>query len=261
MSRFELPASFKQASQSHAVHEQAQQYASSVAHASPQTFFVPVHYEANYRYPLIVWLHSDGFNENQINHVMPHISTRNYLATGVRGTRAADSVGHRFDWHSSPASVDAAHEKVMCAIEEISDRYSVHSGRIILAGYRSGGTMAMRIAFREPGSFAAVASFGGLLPREGGALSNLNQVRERRLPMLWQVAAFSDRYSNAELKQDIGSALMLQAKVEVRQYQNDDEMNTAALSDFNHWMMNRIVAGRPFEAEHCETSEVCFSVN
>ena len=80
--------------------------------ASPQTFFVPVHYEANYRYPLIVWLHSNGYNENQIDHVMPHISTRNYMATGVRGTRAADAIGHRFDWHDSAAAIDVIEDIV-----------------------------------------------------------------------------------------------------------------------------------------------------
>ncbi|NND96431.1 MAG: hypothetical protein HKN47_03770 [Pirellulaceae bacterium] len=109
-----------------------------------------MHYESNYQYPLIVWLHSDGFNENQIDHVMPHVSTRNYLATGIRGTRAIDSVGHQFEWHNSAAAIDATHEKVLCAIDEVSDRYSIHTSRIVLAGYRSGGTMAMRIALRDP---------------------------------------------------------------------------------------------------------------
>ncbi len=229
--------------------------------ASPQTFFVPVHYEPNYRYPLIVWLHSDGFNENQIDHVMPHVSTRNYLATGVRGTRAADSAGHRFDWHQSSTAIDAAHDKVLCAIDETCDRYSVHPDRIVLAGYRSGGTMAMRIAMRQPGLVAAVASLGGPMPRGGKVLSNLSSLRERRLPMLWQVATAAAGFDSHSLKTDIQSAMLVRAKVEIRQYADDDEMNTAALSDLNHWIMSRIVNREPPSAEQWQSSPACFSSN
>jgi phospholipase/carboxylesterase len=229
--------------------------------ASPQTFFVPVHYEPNYRYPLIVWLHSDGFNENQIDHVMPHVSTRNYLATGVRGTRAADSAGHRFDWHESPTAIDAAHDKVLCAIDEACDRYSVHRDRIVLAGYRSGGTMAMRIAMRQPELVAAVASLGGPMPRGGKLLSNLPSLRKRRLPMLWQVATASASFDARRLKTDIQSAMLVRAKVEIRQYGDDDEMNTAALSDFNNWIMSRVVNREPASAEQWQSSPACFSSN
>ena len=209
----------------------------------------------------MVWLHSDGFNENQIDHVMPHVSTRNYLATGVRGTRAADSMGHRFDWHDSPAAIDAAHNKVLSAVDRVCDRYSVHRDRIILAGYRNGGTMAMRIAMRDPDRFAAVASLGGGMPQGGNVLANLKSLRKRSLPMLWQVATDSAWFDPRSLKADIHAAMLLRAKVEVRQYHSDDEMNTVALSDLNHWIMNRVVAGIPAGAEPCESRPACFSSN
>lgn len=228
---------------------------------SPQTFFVPMHYEANYRYPLIVWLHSNGYNENQINHVMPHVSSRNYVATGVRGTRAADSIGHRFDWHDSPAAIDSAHEKIMCAIDEAADRYSIHRERVVIAGYRDGGTMAMRIAMREPKAFAAVASFGGSVPAGSAVMANLSTLRKREIPMLWQVAEESPAYDTGKLKSDITSAMMMKAKVEIRQYKNDDEMNTVALADFNQWVMSRIVAGEPMNSREWGSSPVCFSSN
>ena len=229
--------------------------------SSPQTFFVPVHYESNYRYPLVVWLHSDGFNENQVNHLMPHISTRNYVAVGVRGTRAADSIGHRFDWHESPAAIDVAHEKVMCAIEEARDRYSVHNERVVIAGYHKGGTMAIRLAMRQPNVFAAVASFGGSVPQGVGALANLNSLREQPLKMLWQVAEDSPTYDNSKLKSDIRIAQLIKAKVEIRQYKGDDEMNTTALADFNTWIMTRIVAQQPCQGQAWDTSPRSFSSN
>lgn len=233
----------------------------SASLASPQTFFVPIHYESNYRYPLVVWLHSDGFNENQVNHVMPHVSTRNYLATGVRATRAADSVGHRFDWHGSPAAIDAAHDKVMTAVDEACDRYSVHRDRVVLAGYRSGGTMAMRIAMRQPEMFAGVASLGGRMPQGGNVLANLTSLRRRAIPMLWQVATDNESFDAQSLKSDIRSAMLVRAKVEIRQYTFDDEMNTVALSDLNHWIMNRVVNGNAPTTEQWQSAPACFSSN
>ena len=49
---------------------------STLAHAT----FGPQHYEPQYAYPLIVWLHGRGDDERQLLRVMPHVSMRNYVA-------------------------------------------------------------------------------------------------------------------------------------------------------------------------------------
>ena len=91
----------------------------------PRSFFLPVHYTASYRYPLIVWLHHDGFNEHQIDQIMPHVSTRNYIGIGIRGNQAADSAGHCFGWHDSPAAIDSTHDAIQEAIAEAKHRFSI----------------------------------------------------------------------------------------------------------------------------------------
>ncbi len=219
--------------------EEGDQWAHFAGHRS---FFLPLHYEPNYRYPLIIWLHSDGFNENQVDHVMPHISVRNYVAAGVRGVRAADSVGHRFDWHDSPAAIQAAHEAVAETIEQACSQFSIHDSRIVLAGYGSGGTMALRIAMRQSEQFAAVVSLGGKMPHGGQAINALSQLRRRRLAMLWAWAAENPRFNPNSLRSDIQLAMMIKASLEVRQYPTDDEMDTVVLSDVNQWIMRQVIA-------------------
>ena len=54
-------------------------------HSTPHALFVPMHYEPNYAYPLLVWLHGPGDDERQLQRVMPLISLRNYMAVGPRG--------------------------------------------------------------------------------------------------------------------------------------------------------------------------------
>ena len=64
--------------------------------AVEHSFFVPLHYEPNYAYPLVVWLHGPGDGHRQLKQVMPHISLRNYVAVAPgwpqsAGTEQGDS--------------------------------------------------------------------------------------------------------------------------------------------------------------------------
>ena len=222
--------------------------------------FLPLHYEPGYAYPLLVWLHSDGFNENQADHVMPHISLRNYVATGVRGNRAADAIGHCYDWHSSGAAIEKAHESVIAAVESVTDQYSINRARIVLAGYKSGGTMAMRLAMRDPSRFAGVISLGGRVPQGKSVLGNLESLRNRQIPMLWQWAMENDQFCSENLREDIQTAMMMRAKAEIRQYASDDEMNTVTLADINTWIMNNVVSSATVDSRW-ESSPVEFSSN
>lgn len=227
---------------------------------SHRSFFLPLHYTPSYEYPLVVWLHCDGFNENQIDHVMPHISLRNHVGVGVRGTRAADSGGHRFDWHDSPAAVAAAHDAVVEATEEALRRFSVHPGRIVLAGYRQGGTMALRIAMRQPDRFAGAVSLGGRMPQ--GAIRNVQQLRQRRLPMLWQWGHENPDYTEENLKRDCRSLMSVGGQVEVRQYPGNDEMDTVILADVDQWIMRRIVSDSSVaDSDRWATSPTLYSSN
>ena len=234
----------------------------ATARSAARAFFLPVHYEASYSYPLVVWLHNDGFNERQINCVMPHISLRNYVAAAVRAPRAVDSKGHRFEWSTSAAAVEAAHEGVVQAIEAAQERFSIHPSRIVLAGYKTGGTMAMTIAMRDPSLFAGVISLGGYFSDRGRLFNDLPALRRRQLPMLWQWARGNRDFCTDQLRCDIQAAMMFKAKVEIRQYNDDDEMNTMTLSDIDDWIMSRVVAGQDVTASDCWGSHpVQFSGN
>ncbi|WP_419194636.1 alpha/beta hydrolase [Novipirellula herctigrandis] len=230
--------------------------------SSRVAFFLPTHYEAKYEYPLLVWLHSDGFNENQIKQVLPHISLRNYVAVGTRASRAVDSSGHCYEWRKSPAAIASANENVLMAIDEAQSRFSINPSRVVLAGYQNGGTMAMRIALQSPNRFAGVVSLGGALPQGCHSLSNLDLLRERRLQMLWQWAHKNPAYSSNRLDHDMRTALMIRAKLEVRKYDDDDEMNTVALADMNQWIMNSVIPASQNQSNDAwSTSPTQFSHN
>ncbi len=229
-----------------AAHAQSQSLLGQLANSTqpkilrPRSFFLPVRYESGYRYPLVVWLHSNGYNENQIGDVMPDISTRNYVGVGIRASQAVDVSGRRFDWSHTPAAIARCEDAIWQAVDEASDRYSIHRERIFLAGYGEGGTMARRVAFQRSGHFAGCVSLGGRLPRGGAVFSNLSAAR--KLQNFWAVAMQGSSMTDSDFDDDIRLAADAQLKLEVRRYTVADEMVIEVLRDVNAWMM-QIVTG------------------
>ncbi len=229
----------------------------------PRRFFLPASYEPNYRYPLIVWLHGNGHNENEVTQVMPHISIQNYLAVGVRGSRSIDPAGHRFDWATSPAAVARCEDGIFQAIDEASERYSVHPDRVFLAGYGAGGTMARRIALRHADAFAGCVSLGGRFPRGGGLLSNLAVART--LDHFWALGIDNPQVSADDFASDLELISTARLRMDIRRYTVDDEMVREVLRDVDAWVMRLVTggqaAGGAAAIDKWKTVEVGFSAN
>lgn len=224
------------------------------------SFFLPARYEPNYRYPLVVWLHEDGGSQRELAEVMPHISTQNYVGVGVRATRACDSAGHRFQWLQSTIGTAVAEDAIFSAIESASRRYSVNPARVYLAGYREGGTMALRIGLRNPSQFDGVISIDGALPRGGRPLVNLEAARN--LAILSAVAMEGERYPMSEVCEDLRLWHSARLRMDMRQYTVDDCLVKEVLRDVNAWIMGRITGQQPAGlVPDCETADVEFSVN
>lgn len=212
---------------------------------SPCQILTPLHYQSGYQYPLFVWLHSAGSDQQQIERVLPHISTRNYVGLGVQATMATDVRGRCFDWQSSQSGVNKACQKIRDAIELTQKEHSIHPDRIILAGLGSGATMACRVALESPNEFAGVIRMSGRFGTKGCGLGKFNELRQRRLPMLWQQAINGIDDDAGHLHSEIVAAQWLQAQVEIRQYVDNDVMNTTALKDIDRWCFDKIMNPPP----------------
>ena len=103
--------------------ESGQFSSSQDADSSAQSWFAPLHYEANYAYPLLIWLHGGGDSERQLRRIMPHISLRNYVAVALRGTLevprlSGSGIGYRFV--QVPDHVCETEDRVLSVVEERS---------------------------------------------------------------------------------------------------------------------------------------------
>ncbi len=215
----------------------------AVSEESNHVVFAPLHYEPNYGYPLVIWLHGGGDSERQLRRIMPHVSLRNYVAAAPRGTlevprQSGPGVGYR--WVQSSEHVAQAERRVQAAIADAQDRFHVRADRIFLAGYECGGTMALRIAVENANQFAGAMSLCGPFPKHGAPLAKINAVR--RLPLFIAAARQGTYYPTQQVCDDLRLFHSAGMSITLREYPGDDGLSQMMLGDIDRWMMEQIAS-------------------
>jgi phospholipase/carboxylesterase len=202
------------------------------------TLFTPHHFEGNYDYPLLVWLHGPGDDERQLRRVMPHISMRNYVAVGPRGCCDSAPGSEGYQWQQQAGAIESAEQHVFDCVALARQKFHVAPDRVFIAGFQCGGTMALRIALRHPERFAGALSVGGPFPAGLAPLAQLKRVRH--LPLFIAQGRDSQQYpldqACAELRLFHAAAM----HVTLRQYPCGDELTTQMLTDMDAWLMNQV---------------------
>lgn len=210
----------------------------------PQCVLVPQHYERNYAYPLVVWLHDAGGDERELKKIMPLVSLRNYVSLAVRGTQQAE---RGFEWPETADAILAAESRVDEAVAQARQRFHVHPTRIFVAGSGAGGTMALRLALRWPNRFAGGASIGGCFPVGHSPLARLSQARRSRLLIMH--CRDSETYSVDQVCDELALFHAAGMSVTLRQYPCGDELTTQMLRDLDVWLMEQVTGVSPTEPQ------------
>lgn len=206
----------------------------------PVRTFLPTGYEPNYPYPLLVFLHNEGGSDEQIMKLAPRLSRRNFISIGLRGPHALEPrrdgrLG--YGW-GDPAEFDAFIEDyVFRAVEQTRRHYHVHSERIYLAGFREGATLAYCLGLTFPERFAGVISFNGLMPRQGGPLLRLQDVRSLKVFIGHGVANSSMPLSLAQA--DYRLFYSAGMDVRIHAYPTTNRLHPAMLRDVNRWIIDQ----------------------
>lgn len=220
-------------------------------HADASSHFnvcAPMHYERNYAYPLLVWLHGPGDDERQLQRVMPHISMRNYVAVSPRGVvRPAEKAG--FAWDGDEEATLLSQQRIVDAVEHVQGRFHIDPSRIFLAGLQCGGSMAMRVGLRSPRKFAGVASLGGPFP--SGRMPLRDLCDSRKLPIFLAHNRDSGSYSEEQSCRDLRLMHSAGMNITLRQYPCGDELTTKMLQDLNAWMMELVTGDRAAADDLC----------
>ena len=126
---------------------------------------VPDNYTPGYDYPLIVWFHDDGLNEQDVTRWLPRFSPQNYVGIGLRATIPdAGGLPGAFRWSGGPEHTEWLEHDLAAVLGEACARLSVHTGRIVTAGIGGGATVALQMMLRRPEWFAAAVALNAAWP-------------------------------------------------------------------------------------------------
>jgi len=216
------------------------------ARDASRTLFAPVHYEARYAYPLIVWLHGPGSDERQLLRIMPIVSMRNYVAVAPRGL----SLGKALGWPQSPEQIQEAEQRILESIEVAQHKYHVASHRVFLAGFDCGGSMALRVALACPSRFAGILSIAGAFPSGQTPLSQLTTAR--RLPVFLAVCRDSQQYPPTAACEDLRLFHTAGISITLRQYPCAHQLTPLILRDMDRWIIEQITSSAASQVESCD---------
>lgn len=204
-----------------------------VPDTSDSCLFLPLHYERNYEYPLLVWLHNNGDDANQLHRVMPDISLQNFVAVSPQACVGNQNCG--FYWEQEEASIDFAADSVLANIDLARCRANINTQKIFIGGYGAAGTMAFRVAFTHPDLFCGVASLNGPMPQGFAPLGRWSS--SRNLEVFWSQCRKSKEFQQDTLCRQLKLLHVAGFSVTLRQYPGGDELTGAALGDMNRWIM------------------------
>jgi phospholipase/carboxylesterase len=238
MNRIQLAAHEAPAAAQSAPQVQDSILRTAARHGLQHTLFVPMHYERNYAYPLLVWLHGPSDDERQLQRVMPLVSMRNYVGVGPRGCCSAGRGSDGFRWAQTDDAILAAEYSVFECIESACEKFNIARSRIFLAGYECGGTMAFRVALRNPQKFAGALSVCGPFPDGNMPLRNLEQVR--RVPLFIAHGRDARKYTVECICQELRLFHAAGLSATLRQYPCGDELTTTMLHDMDVWIMEHV---------------------
>jgi phospholipase/carboxylesterase len=207
----------------------------------PVRTFLPTGYEPNYPYPLMVFLHNHGGSEEQILRLAPRLSRRNYICIGLRGPHRLSERGDgraAFGWGLDGALDVLVEEYVFRAVEQTRRHLHVHSERIYLAGFCEGAMLAYRLGLLYPERFAGVIALNGCIPRHGGPLLRLPEVRKLRVLIGHGIANAIVPFTLA--RNDFRLLYTAGLSVRMHSYPANHRIHRDMLRDIDRWVMQAI---------------------
>lgn len=204
----------------------------------PVRTFLPTGYEPGYAYPLLVFFHGRGSDEEHILRLAPRLSRRNFICIGIRGTQPVDlhedgRLG--YSWGSEDNYDAQVEDYVLQAVGQTCENYHINTQRIYLAGVNEGATLAYRLGLTFADRFAGVIALNGNMPRYRSPALRMPLVRNMRV-------FIGHGYANAIVPLSIAKEnfrLLYTAGVNatLKTYPTNHRLHVDMLKDVNRWIV------------------------
>jgi phospholipase/carboxylesterase len=203
--------------------------------------YLPVGYERNYAYPLVVFFHPDGSNEHAALELAPKLSDRNLISISLRAPRTLGLLNDRMPactWDG--VSTDEIQDSVLRAIAQTRSQFNIHTERVYFAGLGDGARTAYRVGFQLSDQIAGIASLNGPFPTAemNRPLFRLPQARKLKVLIGHGIQNQHCPISQA----DRAFRLMYAAGTNVRflKYSTNRTISDDMLRDVNRWIIGNL---------------------
>lgn len=210
---------------------------------TPQTLpvrtFLPTGYEPGYAYPLLVFFHGHGSDEEQILQLAPRLSRRNFICIGLRGSRPVDlhSDGRLgYSWGAEDAYDAQLEDYVLRAVEQTCQKFHIHPERIYLAGVCEGASLAYRLGLTFPHKFSGIISLNGVMARHRGPLLRLQAIRDLKVFIGHGIANALQPLALA--RNDFRLLYSAGLPVEFHAYPTTHRLHMDMFRDINRWIIS-----------------------
>jgi phospholipase/carboxylesterase len=208
---------------------------------APVRTFLPTGYEPRYPYPLLVFFHGHGGNEEQILRLAPRLSRRNFIAIGLRGPVGLGEAKHgpAFGWGDG-RHASLVEDYLLRAVEQTRRKYHVHSERVYLAGIADGAGMAYRLGMTFADRLAGVVSLNGAMPRVNRPLLDLPRARDLGVFIAHGIA--NSHIAWALARRDYRVFCAAGMPVTMLSYATTHKLHPHMLRDLNRWIIGHCEA-------------------
>ena len=130
----------------------------------------PDGYRDGQSYPLVILMHGYGSNMSDLVPLVPMISTEGCLFAfpnaPIRLDFGMGMVGYAW---SAPLEADfdadgRAESLLEATVDDVTSRYGVEEGGVVIGGFSQGGMMALRHGLRHPDRFPGIVALSSRLP-------------------------------------------------------------------------------------------------
>lgn len=203
----------------------------------PHAIALPDVYEPGYAYPLIVWMHRTGSNEEEVFDILPQISERNYLALSLRGNV---DLGDGAAWSTASTGALELARSIEEAVTNLAQFVQIHPERVYLAGVGAGGTAALELMLQRPEAFAGAVCLGGAFPDVHLPLARFRGLRGRRVLLATTLECRDVRVVDLVASGRLLYTAGMQVGTRVYQQGTDQIPTPKMLRDIDHWVMDGI---------------------
>ncbi len=207
----------------------------------PVSIFVPERYEERYAYPLMIWFHGDGADEDQLEGVMHAVSPQNYLGLGLRGNHECLHGGYR--WNSGSLKFGSLPLMDLLHVTACRMRraFHIHSERIFVGGSDFGASVALQVLAERPDWFAGAVLMNPCWSPGDPQPERLNELRG--MPILQAVSRCATDQNLARNVETVRLLRTAGARLTVELFDQVPDVESGDVRFIDHWVMSQLNQG------------------